>query len=130
MQVRRSFPTRGALRRPRLRPLDLVVGAGIIGIFYVVVRLAGSMTTAFPARSANTISTNPSHLPYYAARSLLRMFIALAISIAFTFTASPIHSRNSCFVPATATGSYPRPSSGFVRLCCLSMAQNHFAQEG
>jgi len=85
MQVRRSFPTRGALRRPRLRPLDLVVGAGIIGIFYVVVRLAGSMTTAFPARSANTISTNPGHLPYYAARSLLRMFIALAISIAFTF---------------------------------------------
>jgi NitT/TauT family transport system permease protein len=85
MQVRRSFPTRGALRRPRLRPLDLVVGAGIIGIFYVVVRLAGSMTTAFPAHSANTISTNPSHLPYYAARSLLRMFIALAISIAFTF---------------------------------------------
>jgi hypothetical protein len=26
------------------------------------------------------------------------------ISITFSFTASPIHSRNSCFVPATATG--------------------------
>ena len=85
MTARRSFPTRGALRRPRFRPLDVVVGAGIIGLFYVVVRLAGSMTTAFPASSVNTISTNPSHLPYYAARSLLRMFIALAISIAFTF---------------------------------------------
>jgi NitT/TauT family transport system permease protein len=85
MQVRRPFPTRGALRRPPLRPLDLVVAASIIGILYAVVRLAGSMTTAFPARSVSTISTNPSLLPYYAARSLLRMFIALAISILFTF---------------------------------------------
>ena len=85
MEVRRSFPTRGAVRRPRFGPLDLVVAASIIGIFYVVVRLAGSMTTAFPARSVSTISTDPSHLPYYAARSLLRMFIALAISIVFTF---------------------------------------------
>ncbi|MDQ6617084.1 MAG: ABC transporter permease subunit [Actinomycetota bacterium] len=85
MQVRRPFPTRGVIRRPPPRPLDLVAAAGIIGILYLVVRLAGSMGTAFPAHSVNTISTSPSHLPYYAARSLLRMFIALGISTAFTF---------------------------------------------
>jgi NitT/TauT family transport system permease protein len=62
-----------------------VVAASLIGILYVAVRLAGSMTAAFPAHSVNTLSTSPSHLPYYAARSLLRMFIALGISVVFTF---------------------------------------------
>jgi NitT/TauT family transport system permease protein len=84
MPVRGAFPTRGALRRPPVRPLDLVVGAGIFGILFGVVRLAGSMTSAFPAHSVNTLSTSPGHLPYYAARSLLRMFIALALSTVFT----------------------------------------------
>ena len=31
------------------------------------------------------MSTDPAELPYYAARSLLRMFVALGISVVFTF---------------------------------------------
>jgi NitT/TauT family transport system permease protein len=31
------------------------------------------------------VSTDPSHLPYYAAWSLLRMFAALGLSLVFTF---------------------------------------------
>jgi NitT/TauT family transport system permease protein len=85
MEVRRSFPTRGVLRRPPIRPVDLVVGAGIIGLLYGVVRLVGSMNAAFPAHSVSNVSSDPVNLPYYAARSLLRMFIALGISVAFTF---------------------------------------------
>ena len=33
----------------------------------------------------STVSTDPANLPYYAARSLLRMFVALGVSIVFTF---------------------------------------------
>jgi NitT/TauT family transport system permease protein len=85
MAVRRSFPTRGVLRRPPIRPVDVAVGAGIIGLLYVVVELAGSMTAAFPAHSIDHVTTRSSELPYYALRSLLRMFIALFVSVIFTF---------------------------------------------
>jgi NitT/TauT family transport system permease protein len=85
MEVRRPFPTRGVLRRPPIRPIDLVIGAGIVGLLYGVVRLAGSMNAAFPAHSVTNVSSDPANLPYYAARSLLRMFIALGISVVFTF---------------------------------------------
>src|ERR1700692_3220195 len=34
------------------------------------------------------------------------------ISIVLSFTASPIHSRNSSLLPTTAIGRYPRPSNG------------------
>jgi NitT/TauT family transport system permease protein len=50
-----------------------------------VVRLAGSMNAAFPSHSVSNVSSDPANLPYYAARSLLRMFIALGLSIVFTF---------------------------------------------
>jgi NitT/TauT family transport system permease protein len=31
------------------------------------------------------VSTDPARLPYYAARSMLRMFAALGLSLVFTF---------------------------------------------
>src|SRR5579864_5155019 len=34
------------------------------------------------------------------------------ISIVLSFTASPIHSKNSALLPTTAIGLYPRPSNG------------------
>ena len=34
------------------------------------------------------------------------------ISIVLSFTASPIHSKNSCLLPTTAIGRYPSPSNG------------------
>ena len=33
----------------------------------------------------SSVSTDPANLPYYAARSLLRMFAALGLSLVFTF---------------------------------------------
>ncbi len=85
MALRRPFPTRGVLRRPPIRPVDLLVAAGILALLYVLLRLGRSMTVGFlPTRASQQISTDPANLPYYAARSLLRMFIALAVSVAFT----------------------------------------------
>jgi NitT/TauT family transport system permease protein len=61
-----------------------VVGAGIIAALYAVVRLGQSMAVNFtPGRTPVIISTDIAEVPYYAARSLLRMFIALALSTMF-----------------------------------------------
>jgi NitT/TauT family transport system permease protein len=72
------------LRRLRFRPLDAVVGAAIFLLIYAVVRVGASAHVPFHPSHATTISTSPAELPYYAARSLLRMFIALLLAYAFS----------------------------------------------
>jgi NitT/TauT family transport system permease protein len=86
MATVRSLPTRLALHRPGVSPPDVVVGAGIAVLLFVVLRLAPSLNASrLSAHVTAAVSTSPSHLPYYAARSLLRMFIALFLSLVFTF---------------------------------------------
>ena len=86
MPIRPSIPARIALRRPSLSPADVFVGALMLALFYIAVRLGRAMTVNFtPGHSTERISTNLSNLPYYAARSLARMLIALGISTVFTF---------------------------------------------
>ena len=86
MAIRRTFPTRGVLRRPPIRAADVVVGLGILALIYGAVRLGHASSAAFlPTKASQRISTNPSDLPYYALRSLFRMFIALGLSVVFTF---------------------------------------------
>ena len=84
MAVSRTFPSRDAVRRLRFRPLDAVVGAGIFLLLYLVVRIGATAHVPIPRGRAATISTSPAELPYYAARSLLRMFIALVLAYAFS----------------------------------------------
>jgi NitT/TauT family transport system permease protein len=57
----------------------------VLVLLYLVVRIGGSTTASFNPRHLE-ISTAPSQLPYDAARSLLRMFIALFFSMIFTIT--------------------------------------------
>jgi NitT/TauT family transport system permease protein len=86
MALRQSFPTRDVLRRPRLRVVDLLVGAAIFVVLYGLLRVGLTVTHPFaPGQSQGSISTDPASLPYYALRSLTRMFIALGLSVAFTF---------------------------------------------
>jgi len=86
MASMRSFPTRGALRRRPFSVIDLVVGAAVLTLLYIIVRLGQDMNAATLSAHVNSsISTSATNLPYYAARSLLRMFIALFLSIVFTF---------------------------------------------
>ncbi|MEC3980486.1 ABC transporter permease [Amycolatopsis sp. H20-H5] len=82
----RNFPTRGALSRPRRGAADVVVFLGAAALLWLIVRLSSGVTAPFDKVTApSTVSTDPAELPYYAARSLLRMFIALALSLVFTF---------------------------------------------
>ena len=85
MPVRQSLPIREVLRGRKLSWVDLVVAAGIVVVLYMVVRLGRSLAVNFtPGRTPVVISTDITNVPYYAARSLLRMFIALGLSTVFT----------------------------------------------
>jgi NitT/TauT family transport system permease protein len=91
----RAYPTEGAVRRPRFSLADVVVGIGVVGLLYLLVRLGRGMDVAFlPETAAEQVPTEPSNLPYYAARSLLRMFIALGASLAFTFVVGTAAARS------------------------------------
>src|SRR3984885_4143338 len=82
--TRRGLPTREALRGRGLNLYDLLLAVGIIGLLYVVVKLGQAMTVNFaPGRTQVKLNTDVSNVPYYASRSLLRMFIALFLSTVF-----------------------------------------------
>ena len=91
------FPSRDVWRRPGLRPVDLLVFAALLALLFGLLRLAPALNAPFlPKAPSRPLSTNPANLPYYAARSLFRMFIALGLSLLFTF------------VYATAAARLPR----------------------
>jgi hypothetical protein len=93
MAVAPTFPSRDALPRFRFGPLDAVVGAGVFLLLYVIVRVGVSAHVPFNPSQATTIDTSPSRLPYYAARSLLRMFIAYAFSLGYALLRVVCHER-------------------------------------
>jgi NitT/TauT family transport system permease protein len=81
-----TFPSRGVWRRPSLRPVDVIVFAALLALLYGLLRLAPALNAPFlPKTAPSAVSTDPANLPYYAARSLLRMFIGLILSVLFTF---------------------------------------------
>jgi NitT/TauT family transport system permease protein len=66
--------------------VDLIVFAALLALLFGLLRLAPALNAPFlPKTAPSTVSTDPANLPYYAVRSLLRMFIALFISLVFTF---------------------------------------------
>jgi NitT/TauT family transport system permease protein len=86
MTLLRPYSADGGLPRARSRyAADFVVLAAMAVLFWLLVRLAHGVNAPFNRVSApSTVSTDPANLPYYAARSLLRMFVALAASTVFT----------------------------------------------
>lgn len=68
------------------RPADLAVGLGTLTLLYIVARVGAESLVKFrPPDVIPTITLDPANLPNYAARSTLRMFIALVASTLFTF---------------------------------------------
>ncbi|MFB7494977.1 ABC transporter permease [Streptomyces sp. NPDC056161] len=65
--------------------VDAAVAAAVLVVLYVVLRVGHGTTVAFNTHQNANVDTDPARLPYDAARSLLRMFAALALSVAFTF---------------------------------------------
>ncbi|MGH4034068.1 ABC transporter permease [Actinomycetota bacterium Odt1-20B] len=85
MSKLRQFPSRGAVRVARTRPVDVLVLLGIVAVFYLVARLGASADQPFDADQPPVVSTDPGQLPYYAGRSMLRMFAGLVPAVIFTF---------------------------------------------
>ncbi|WP_308468211.1 ABC transporter permease [Rathayibacter soli] len=75
----------GILRSPGRLAADAIVLMAVVVSFYVAISLSHGILSPFTAQTApTTVSTNPWDLPYYAARSLFRMFVALAVSVIFS----------------------------------------------
>ncbi len=89
MTVVHTFPGRGvavAARPARNWAADVAVFVGAAVVLWLVVRVGRGTAVPWTVPSApSSVSTDPSQLPYYAARSLLRMFVALGLSFVFTF---------------------------------------------
>ncbi|WSL80846.1 ABC transporter permease subunit [Kitasatospora sp. NBC_01266] len=71
-----------------------MVALALVGLLYGLLRLAPSLGAPFLPRTAPAqVSTDPANLPFYAVRSLLRMFAALIASVLFTFVYSSAAAR-------------------------------------
>ncbi|EAX47041.1 binding-protein-dependent transport systems inner membrane component [Thermosinus carboxydivorans Nor1] len=65
--------------------IDILVIAFVFALLFSVLYLGAGMVIPFSPENQIEISTDPADLPYYAGRSLLRMFIAYGASLLFTF---------------------------------------------
>jgi NitT/TauT family transport system permease protein len=66
---------------------DAVVLLGLLALFALIARVgAGALVRFVPPHEVPTVSLDPQYLPYYAARSTLRMFLALGASLLFSVT--------------------------------------------
>src|SRR5580700_10874918 len=105
MAANPTFPSRDVLRRRlHFRPLDALVGVVIFLLLYLVIRVGASAHVPIHRGRATTINTSPAELPYYAARSLLRMFIALffayAFSLGYAYAAARSRRARRVLIPA------------------------------
>jgi NitT/TauT family transport system permease protein len=65
---------------------DLVAIVVVIGLLTFLAEASRGLFEPLTKLSATPLSLDPSNLPFYAARTTLRMFAALALSLLFTFT--------------------------------------------
>ncbi|HXP93730.1 MAG TPA: ABC transporter permease subunit [Candidatus Binatia bacterium] len=89
------LPPRISLRRLRFGLSDLAVILGALAILAVIAKVgAGAFVGFTPPKNVPSVSLDPRNLPYYAGRSTLRMFVALAASFVFTFAYGYVAARS------------------------------------
>ncbi|MCS7071560.1 MAG: ABC transporter permease subunit, partial [Anaerolinea sp.] len=92
MLLRYPFAPRDVARtgKPRQIPAlvaDIAVLLGVLTLLFLIARIgSGTLVSFQPPADVPEVSLDPAYLPYYAGRSTLRMFIALGVSLLFTFT--------------------------------------------
>jgi NitT/TauT family transport system permease protein len=79
----------------RLGWRDLVIFIAFFGLLATVLHEAHQMRAPWAPAQVMTIDLSPSALPGYAARSLLRMFLAFGASIAFTLVYGYVAAHNA-----------------------------------
>ncbi|NQX70420.1 ABC transporter permease subunit [Paenibacillus alba] len=73
---------------------DVMVILMLLSILYLTAHLGAGMEVPFSKSNQPAMSLEPHMLPYYAGRSLLRMFIAFGFSLLFTFVYGRIAAYN------------------------------------
>jgi len=73
---------------------DALVAAGLFALLYATVHVGQGMFVRFSPQHPASLPLDPTLLPYYAARSVLRMFVALAFSVAFSLVYGSIAAKN------------------------------------
>jgi NitT/TauT family transport system permease protein len=75
--------------------VDVLVFAAILGVLWSILEFGKGMVMRFDASSQSlSISTDLSQIPYYAGRTLLRMWIAFGFSLLFTFSVGYAAAKN------------------------------------
>lgn len=93
--VRRTFPLRPALTKLPFGFADVALFFGLFLLIYGLTHIGKGLFVEFrPPAIQPKISLDPNMLPYYAARSTLRMFIALGASLLFTFSYGYVAAKN------------------------------------
>ncbi|GAB0105076.1 ABC transporter permease subunit [Nocardia sp. JMUB6875] len=94
--------------RPRtgLRPADYALVAGVVVLTLLVLKLGRDISVPWvPGDSPDAVSTDLSNLPYYAARTTLRMFLGLGLSMVYTLVVGQLAARSrrveKIFIPMT-----------------------------
>src|SRR6266478_4186261 len=66
--------------------VDLVILIGVFGFSWTVLHFGKGMIVHFDENQQQAISTDIRNIPYYAGRTVLRMWIAFGVSLLFTFS--------------------------------------------
>ncbi len=91
-----TLPTLSTARPSRSTLADLAIGLGTLALLYTISRVGSESFVRFsPPDIIPSINLDPHNLINYAARSTLRMFIALIASTLFTFVYAYAAARNA-----------------------------------
>src|SRR6202030_2542873 len=66
--------------------VDVVVLLGVFGLLWTILHFGRGMAIHFDESQSSAISTDIRNIPYYAGRTVLRMWIAFGFSLVFTFS--------------------------------------------
>ena len=81
-------------RDVRLNSWDVVALIIVVGLFALLALGAHHMTQPYHVGQSLPIHLSPYYLPYYALRTILRMLIAMAASLLFTFVVATLAAKN------------------------------------
>jgi NitT/TauT family transport system permease protein len=90
----KTFPSSEALRRLPIGLADIAVILGTLTLLALIAKVGAGTLVSFKPPISPVVDLNPYHLPYYAARSTLRMFVGLFFSTIFTFGYGYLAARN------------------------------------
>jgi NitT/TauT family transport system permease protein len=74
--------------------VDGVVMLGLLGLLWGALHFGKGMLVHFDAASVAEVDRSPSQIPYYAGRTLLRMWIAFCFSLVFAVTTGYVAAKN------------------------------------